>query len=69
VKTKDGRRNRYEVQTDLLLPGSVIRSATVGEVLAVLIGDRGAGRDVVVRSSPQVGHLKSSGRALSHQGP
>lgn len=42
VKEKDGRRNRYEVQSDLPLPGSVIRSATVGEVLAVLIGDSGA---------------------------
>ncbi len=39
VKEKDGRRNRYEVQEHLPLPG--IRSATVGEVLAVLVGDGG----------------------------
>ncbi|MEO6999786.1 MAG: AsnC family transcriptional regulator [Terracoccus sp.] len=37
VKEKDGRRNRYEVQGHLPLPG--IRSATVGDVLAVLVGD------------------------------
>lgn len=40
VKEKYGRRNRYEVQGHLPLPG--IRSATVGEVLAVLVGDGGA---------------------------
>ncbi len=39
VKEKDGRRNRYEVQTHLPLPGMINRSATVGEVLAVLIGE------------------------------
>lgn len=37
VKEKDGRRNRYEVQGHLPVPG--IRSATVGDVLAVLVGD------------------------------
>ncbi len=40
VKEKDGRRNRYEIQGHLPLPG--IRSTTVGEVLAVLVGDSGA---------------------------
>ena len=39
VKAKDGRRNRYEVQSDLPLPGTVIRSATVGDVLTVLVGE------------------------------
>ncbi|MGB3764541.1 MAG: AsnC family transcriptional regulator [Ornithinimicrobium sp.] len=39
VKVKDGRRNRYEVQTDLALPGTVVRSATVGDVLTVLVGE------------------------------
>ncbi len=43
VKTKDGRRNRYEVQTDLPLPGTVIRSTTVGDVLTVLVGEGVAG--------------------------
>ena len=41
VKMKDGRRNRYEVQSHLLVPGPVIRSTTVGQLLTLLIGDRG----------------------------
>ena len=45
VKEKDGRRNRYEVQGQLPVPG--VRSATVGEVLAVLVGDGGAAAPVV----------------------
>lgn len=48
VKTRDGRRNRYQVQPDLPLPGSVIRSATVGDVLAVILGDSATGPDAVV---------------------
>lgn len=39
LKTKDGRRNRYTVQTDMPVPGSLLRSATIGEVLEVLAGD------------------------------
>ncbi len=39
VKKKDGRRNRYQVQGHLPLPGRVNQSATVGQVLALLIGD------------------------------
>jgi hypothetical protein len=42
VKTKDGRRNRYEVQGHLPLPDPVSRSGTIGEVLALLTGDSGA---------------------------
>ena len=41
VKRKDGRRNRYEVQSHLLVPGPVIRSTTVEQLLALLVGDRG----------------------------
>jgi hypothetical protein len=40
VKKKDGRRNRYHIQTHLPLPGPVGREHTIGEVLAVLTGDR-----------------------------
>jgi hypothetical protein len=54
VKQKDGRRNRYEVQSHLPLPGPVTRSATVGEVLAVLIGEGGAGAPVAQHESPVV---------------
>jgi DNA-binding IclR family transcriptional regulator len=41
VKRKDGRRNRYEVQSHLLVPGPVIRSTTVEQLLALLVGDSG----------------------------
>ena len=39
MKRKDGRRNRYEVQSHLLVPGPVIRSTTVEQLLALLVGD------------------------------
>ncbi len=53
VKKKEGRRNRYEVQGHLPLPGSAVRSTTVGEVLAVLIGDSGTVSPVARRRSPR----------------
>ena len=39
IKQKDGRRNRYQIQTHLpmLEPGS--REPAIGEVLAVLLGE------------------------------
>jgi DNA-binding IscR family transcriptional regulator len=54
IKEKDGRRNRYELQGNLPLPGPAIRSTTVGEVLAVLVGDSGAVAPVARRKSPNV---------------
>jgi DNA-binding MarR family transcriptional regulator len=39
VKQKDGRRNRYQIQTHLPLPESTGRERTVGEILALLTGD------------------------------
>jgi IclR-like helix-turn-helix domain-containing protein len=38
VKEKNGRRNRYHVQTHLPLPEPDGRERTVGEILAVLTG-------------------------------
>ncbi len=38
VKEKDGRRNRYQIQTHLPLPDPAGRERTVGEVLALLAG-------------------------------
>jgi DNA-binding IclR family transcriptional regulator len=38
VKQKDGRRNRYQIQTHLPLPESTSRERTLGEVLALLTG-------------------------------
>jgi hypothetical protein len=37
VKTKDGRRNRYEIQGHLPLRGTVGRERTIGEVLDALV--------------------------------
>jgi predicted transcriptional regulator len=39
VKQKDGRRNRYQIQTHLPLPEPTSREHTLGEVLALLTGD------------------------------
>ena len=39
VKQKDGRRNRYEIQTHLPLPEPSSQERTLGEVLALLTGD------------------------------
>lgn len=37
IKDKDGRRNRYEIQSHLPLGESVARERTIGELLAVLV--------------------------------
>jgi hypothetical protein len=48
IKTKDGRRNRYQIQADLRLPEPTSRRPTVGELLALLAGtyttDQGPGQ-------------------------
>ena len=38
VKHKDGRRNRYQIQAHLPLPGNGSRERTTGEILALLAG-------------------------------
>ena len=38
IKQKDGRRNRYRIETDLPLPDPSSQERTVGEVLALLAG-------------------------------
>jgi hypothetical protein len=40
VKQKDGRRNRYQIQMHLPLPEPTSRERTLGEVLALLVGDK-----------------------------
>jgi hypothetical protein len=37
VKDKDGRRNRYQVESQLPLPESIGRGRTIGDVLGLLI--------------------------------
>ena len=39
VKEKDGRRNRYRVEADLLVPESADRRLAIGDLLA-LLGDQ-----------------------------
>ena len=39
VKHKDGRRNRYQIQAHLPLPGTGSRERTIGEILALLASD------------------------------
>ena len=36
--TKDGRRNRYQIQAHLPLPETDSRERTIGEILALLTG-------------------------------
>ena len=38
VKQRDGRRNRYQVQTDLPLGDPINRERTIGELLDLLVG-------------------------------
>jgi hypothetical protein len=38
VKAKDGRRNRYHIQTHLPLPEPDARQRTIGEILDLLTG-------------------------------
>jgi DNA-binding MarR family transcriptional regulator len=37
VKSKDGRRNRYSIQSDLPLGEAIGRKRTIGDVLEVLV--------------------------------
>jgi IclR helix-turn-helix domain len=38
IKTKDGRRNRYQIQAERPLPEPASRQPTVGELLGLLAG-------------------------------
>ncbi len=44
VKQKDGRRNRYQIQSHLPLPEPASQEPAIGDVLAVLAGERGRQR-------------------------
>jgi hypothetical protein len=43
IKTKDGRRNRYEIQAHLPIPEPTARERAIGEVLDLLAGRAGDG--------------------------
>jgi len=44
LKDKEGRRNRYRIQTHLPLPEVIGRERTIGEVLKLLVDTRARGR-------------------------
>ena len=43
VKEKDGRRNRYQIQPHMPLPGPASQGPAIGEVLSLLAGPGQAG--------------------------
>ena len=43
VRERQGRRNRYQVKTEVPLPHPLAREREVGDLLDVLIGSRGPG--------------------------
>jgi DNA-binding IclR family transcriptional regulator len=51
AKEKEGRRNRYHIQVDAPLGEAVARQQTIGELLKLLVGPRGAKKQ---RSTPAV---------------
>jgi DNA-binding IclR family transcriptional regulator len=58
VKERDGRRNRYQIQDHLPLPGATNGERTVGEVLDLLV-ETGA------RRAPRATRAKSRARGNS----
>jgi IclR-like helix-turn-helix domain-containing protein len=64
VKEKDGRRNRYQVQTHLPLPEPISGERTVGEVLALLVDANGKrGRAILGDGASAGSGLSRSSRA------
>jgi DNA-binding IclR family transcriptional regulator len=51
VKERDGRRNRYQIQEHLPLPGSSNGERTIGEVLDLLV-ESGARQDPTPDTTP-----------------
>jgi DNA-binding transcriptional ArsR family regulator len=60
VKERDGRRNRYRIQTHLPLPETIGRDRTVGEVLDVLVD---------ARLLEERDHVSPTGRKRGAKGP
>ncbi len=56
VKKKEGRRNRYQIRTDLPLRGSIGRQRTIGDVLDLLVDtnqrDGSGSRGAATRNRP-----------------
>jgi DNA-binding transcriptional ArsR family regulator len=56
VKEKDGRRNRYRIQTDLPLREPVTRERTIGEVLDLLVEASAPADDAPVAHESSASH-------------
>lgn len=52
VKERDGRRNRYHVQSELPLRDSIVRERTVGEVIDLFVVREGHPRRVAAQPEP-----------------
>jgi hypothetical protein len=52
VKQRDGRRNRYRIQAHLPLREPISREPAIGEVLAVLLGERDGLADLAGADRP-----------------
>ena len=65
VKQEDGRRNRYQIQAHLPLPGTTSQQPAVGEVPALLAGT--SARLQLTRTGPQP-EATAAGRACMHPG-
>ncbi len=63
AKERDGRRNRYQIETNLPLrePGS--RAPAIGEVLAVLLGSKDGLDGRAADAAPSDGHPSRAGAA------
>jgi len=48
LKERDGRRNRYHIQTHLPLRDAIIRERTIGEVLALFVDSARLGQQAPV---------------------
>jgi len=66
VKEKDGRRNRYHIQTHLPLPEPTARERTVGEVLALLTGTDATDKPTAA-DRPDSGSDQDGRRAMAEQ--
>jgi hypothetical protein len=58
VKHKNGRRNRYHIQAHLPLPEPATGEPAIGDVLALLAGDRAARNPAI--SAPDPGHANNN---------
>jgi hypothetical protein len=67
VKHKDGRRNRYQIQTHLPLPEPASQEPPIGDVLGLLVG-HGASQQFTDRGQPRSAREHDDGPPAHHRG-